>query len=656
MRLSRSLILLIFSLIFSFVKADITLPHIFSSNMVLQRDIHLSIWGWADPGERVTVTLNDQKRSTRTSREGIWVLELEPIPAGGPYEMKIKGKNEILLTDILMGDVWICSGQSNMEWSVSRSNDAEIEIANANYPEIRLFSVPNKISSRPLDNTDPAEWLPCNSENLPPFSAVGYFFGRELYRELNVPVGLINTTWGGTVAESWTSKETISQDPDFKDRLLVLENLNIPEANEKLEKEFEEWQQALRKMDAGFEDEMYIWADPNTNFNTWDMMTLPTLWEDAGLQEVDGVVWFSRSFQLTPDIVQKGVEINLGPIDDSDMVWINGQLVGQIFNHYNWNRKYDVDPNFLKVGDNIIVVRVEDYRGGGGIWGDQNQMYVKADPFRASLAGDWFYKVGTDKMPSSPPQTTFGPNSFPTLLYNAMINPLIPYGIKGAIWYQGESNASRAYQYRRIFRQMIEDWRKHWGQGDFPFLFVQLANFMEPKALPSESEWAELREAQTLTLNLPNTAMASAIDIGEAEDIHPRNKQDVGRRLAKGALKIAYDKDIVFSGPMYKSMHVEGNKVYIEFDHIGSGLKVHDPYGYLKGFTIAGDDRNFFWAKADLIDDHTVVVYSEKVDNPAAVRYGWADNPHDLNLYNQEGLPANPFRTDSWPGITIGKK
>ncbi len=656
MRFFRFLLLSSFVLIFVYVRADITLPYIFSSNMVLQRNINLSIWGWADPGERVTLTLNEQKKSTRTGRDGSWMLELEPMPAGGPYELSIKGKNEIHLTNVMLGDVWICSGQSNMEWSVRRSKDAEIEVKNASYPEIRLFNVPNKISSRPLESTDPTEWQPCNPENIPPFSAVAYFFGRELFKELNVPIGLINTTWGGTVAESWTSKETMAQDPDFKDRLQILENLNIPEANEKLKKEFDDWQQALREMDDGFENGVYIWAAPDMDFSSWDIMTLPSLWEDAGLPELDGVVWFSRTLQLSSDMIQKGIEINLGPIDDSDMVWINGNLVGQIFNHYNWNRKYTVDPEFLKDGENSIVVRVEDYRGGGGIWGDQNQMYVKAEGFQTSLAGDWRYRIGTDKMPSDPPQTTFGPNSFPTLLFNAMIHPLIPYRIKGVIWYQGESNAGRAYQYRRVFRQLIEDWRKYWDQGDFPFLFVQLANYMEPKTSPSESSWAELREAQTMALNLPNTAMASAIDIGEADDIHPRNKQEVGRRLALGALNIAYDQDIVFSGPKYKSMRVQGNKAYIEFDHVGSGLTVHDRYGYLKGFTIAGEDRRFFWARADLVDDHTVVIYSEKVDDPAAVRYGWADNPHDLNLYNQEGLPANPFRTDSWPGITIGKK
>ena len=656
MRFFRFLSLLFLSGAFFSTRADVTLPHLFSTNMVLQRDIDIPVWGWAGPGERVTVTLNDQKVSIRTNREGFWTLKLKPMPAGGPFDMRVKGKNEIILQNILIGDVWVCSGQSNMEWSVSRVNHAEMEIANATYPEIRLFTVPNKISSRLLPDTDETEWQPCTPITIPPFTAVGYFFGRELYQDLKVPIGLINTTWGGTIAESWTSRETIAEDPDFRDRLEVLDKLNIPEVNEELDRKFDEWQAKLREMDAGYNQGKYLWADPEININGWRTMQVPALWEDQGLQEMDGVVWFATDFELPPAVTTRGIEINLGPINDSDMVWINGQLVGQIFNHYNWNRKYMVDPKILKDGINRVVVRVEDYGGGGGIYGEKNQLFIQSGDFMKSLAGDWHYQVGADKIPSDLPQTNFGPNSFPTLLYNAMINPLLPFAIKGAIWYQGEANASRAYQYRRVFRQMIEDWREHWGQGNFPFLFVQLANFMKAKPIPSESEWAELREAQTLTLSLPNTGMASAIDIGEADDIHPRNKQEVGRRLALSALKTAYDQDVVYSGPTYKSMRIEGDKMYIEFDHTGSGLEVHDPYGYLKGFTVAGADRNFHWARADLVDDHTVVVRSSEVKDPLAVRYGWANNPYDLNLYNREGLPANPFRTDDWPGITTGKK
>jgi sialate O-acetylesterase len=636
--------------------ADVSMPYVFSSNMVLQRNIEIPVWGWASPGERINITLGEQKIRTKAEESGKWFVKLPAMKAGGPYEMIVDGKNQIRFTNIMIGDVWVCSGQSNMEWRVLQSNNAEDEIASANHPNIRLFTVPNKIDKEPQNNTDPTEWLACTPEVIGSFSAVGYFFGRKLNKDLDIPIGLINTTWGGTESESWTSAESIQDDPDFAEELKKLKSLDMDKANEEREKEFENWLQAFRELDAGYDDGVYLWASSDYDYLGWDQMELPGLWEDLGLEGLDGVVWFAKEVDLSDQEIENGFELNLGPIDDSDIVWVNGSKVGETFNIYNRNRRYQVTSEVLKQGVNTIVVRVEDYAGGGGIYGDKNQMYLESNGSKISLAGMWKYKVGTNKMPSGMPRGDFGPNSYPTLLFNAMINPLLPYGIKGAIWYQGESNAGRAYQYRRIFPMMITDWRSHWGQGNFPFLFVQLANFMQPKDPPAESTWAELREAQTMTLSLPSTGMATIIDIGEADDIHPTNKQDVGKRLALSAYKIAYGKDIVYTGPTYESMKIEGNKVYIKLSNTGSGLDVRDPYGYLKGFTVAGKDKTFHWAKAQKVDDTTVVVYSEMVSSPVAVRYGWADNPHDLNLYNKEGLPANPFRTDEWQGITYGKK
>jgi sialate O-acetylesterase len=636
-------------------QADVSMPYIFSSNMVLQRGMEIPVWGWASPGERINITLGEQRIRTKAESNGKWIVRLASMEAGGPYEMIIDGKNEIVFTNVMIGDVWICSGQSNMEWSVHQSNNAQEEIATANYKNIRLFTVPNKISKDPLDNTEQAEWEQCSSDNIGPFSAVGYFFGRQLHQDLKIPIGLINTTWGGTVAESWTSAESIEDDPDFSDDLTTLQNLDIDRANEDLDAEFKRWYQEFLEADKGYNDGQYVWAKSNIDIAGWESMELPGLWEDRGLIGMDGVVWFIKEIDLPDKVVDSGFDLHLGPIDDSDIAWINGFKVGETMNMYNRDRKYKVESDVLLQGKNQILIRVEDYRGGGGIYGDPNQMVVKAPDFELSLAGSWHYKVGLDKIPSQPPASEFGPNSYPTLLFNAMINPLVPYAITGAIWYQGEANAGRAYQYRRIFPQLITDWRTHWGQGDFPFLFVQLANFMQPKDPPAESTWAELREAQTMTLSLPNTGMATIIDIGEADDIHPRNKQDVGKRLALAAHKVAYGKDLVFTGPTFESMSVDGNKVSIKFENTGSGLHVKDPYGYVKGFTVAGKDKKFYWAKASKLDDKTVVIYAEQVSSPVAVRYGWADNPHDLNLYNKEGLPANPFRTDDWQGITFKK-
>ncbi len=656
--MKKNSLLFMLVMIFTYMpaRAEITLPYIFSSNMILQRDMEIPVWGWASPGERITVILGDNQQKTRAGKDGRWSLSLPAMQAGGPYEMTVEGSNAITYSNIMIGDVWICSGQSNMEWPVSRVNNADKEISDAEYPNIRLFTVPNKISALPLSNTYSAEWLLCTPETIPNFSAVGYFFGRELHHELNIPIGLVNTTWGGTLLESWTSPEAIARDPDFKKELEELKKISLTEENKRLEENFNTWKESVLDKDKGYAGGRYEWSAPGLDRRSWKSMELPALWEQRGLEGLDGVVWFARTFDIPADVADRGLEINLGAIDDSDMTWVNGALVGRIFNHYNWNRKYEVDPEDLKQGENLVVVRVEDYRGGGGIWGEPEQLYVKSGTHWQSLAGEWLYQVGLEEFPSEPPGTSFGPNSFPTLLFNAMIHPIVPYAVKGAIWYQGESNASRAYQYRRIFPQMIRDWRAQWGQGDFPFFFVQLANFMEPRALPMESEWAELREAQSMTLALPNTGMASTIDIGEADDIHPRNKQEAGKRLALNAFKIAYERNVVHTGPTFDTMKIEGDKVFIDFDHVGSGLEVRDPYGYLKGFAIAGSDHEFHWARAELIDINTVVVYSGKVSTPVAVRYGWADNPHDLNLYNKEGLPANPFRTDNWQGITEGKK
>ncbi len=471
-----ALVLLVFCVAQS--KADVSLPRIFSSNMVLQQGKEIPVWGQATKGERVTVTFNGTAQRAKADKNGQWRVNLPAQSYGGPYVLTIKGKNTIEFENVMVGEVWICSGQSNMQWTVKDSDNAEEEIAAAGHPGIRLFYVPREVAQFPQSDISGGEWVECSPETIPGFSAVAYFFGRALHEELNVPVGLVHTSWGGTVAETWMSPSVMGDDPDFGAKFKELQEKDMNEIDKK------------------------------------------------------------------------------------------------------------------------------------------------------------------------------NPNAYPSLLYNAMIQPLIPYAMQGAIWYQGESNAGRAKQYQRIFPGLINDWRNQWKQGDFPFLFVSLANFRKPVEQPAESDWAELREAQTMTLSLPNTGMALAIDIGDADDIHPRNKQDVGKRLALNALKIAYDQDIVYSGPLYESVEFKNGKAYVTFSETGSGLEVKDKYGYLKGFAIAGADRVFHWAKAELADAKTVVVYSDEVKNPVAVRYGWANNPDDVNLYNREELPANPFRTDEWPGIT----
>jgi len=532
-------------------------------------------------------------------------------------------------------------------------------MAAADYPNIRLFTVQKKIADTPQADCT-GQWSLCKPDTIPGFSAVGYFFGRHLHKELGVPVGLVNTSWGGTVAEAWTSSDALAKMPEFKTLMArIAEAKADPDSSmQKYQAELDAWQ---KKVDAaGAQGRAAI--EPGFDDSGWKDMALPATWEQAGLPDFDGLVWFRKTIDVPESWAGKELMLELGPIDDQDTTWINGIRVGAHTGPGKWQalRKYPLAANVIKAGQNVIAVQVLDTGGGGGINGQPGQMKLKPldadDTDALSLAGAWRYKVGYNlaSMPPQPqpPVWVNNPNA-PTVLYNGMIAPLVPFGIRGAIWYQGESNAGRAYQYRELFPTMISNWRQKWNQGEFPFLFVQLANYMATQPEPGESAWAELREAQLMTLQLANTGMATIIDIGEANDIHPRNKQDVGKRLALWALARTYGRDVVYSGPLYRSMAIEGDKIRLRFDHVGSGLVAQDG-GLLKGFAIAGKDRKFVWANAK-IEGQTVVVSSAAVAEPVAVRYGWANNPI-CNLYNDADLPASPFRTDDWPGVTANSK
>ncbi|MFW5889773.1 MAG: sialate O-acetylesterase [Marinilabiliaceae bacterium] len=629
--------------------AEVTLPKIFSDNMVLQRGKELRIWGNADSGEKITVSLGPRKETTRANNKGKWEIRLSPFRAGGPHQLIVKGENTIAFKNVMIGDVWLASGQSNMEWSVDRSDNAEEEIQLANFKDIRLFTVPREMASTPQSDFEEGQWFECTPETVGDFSAVAYFFGRNLHNQMDVPIGLINSSWGGTVAETWISPEVMKKDKDFK--AMMSEGApDLEEQEEAAREKMEDWLSKIEKEDKG---RAAKWENPETKDEAWEEMTLPVLWEQAGLSNLDGVVWFRKKFHLSEAEAGRGMILNLGPVDDSDFTYVNGKLIGKNIDQYDLDRRYNVPAENLKPGENVIAVRVVDTGGGGGFSGTEDQLYYMTGEGKKSLAGQWKYHVGVEgEAPSSPRS---GPNICPSLLFNGMIHPITSFPIRGTIWYQGESNASRAWQYRRLFRKLIKDWRSQWNQPDMPFLFVQLANFMKADHQPVESEWAELREAQALALELPHTGMAVTIDIGEADDIHPRNKQDVGKRLALSALKVSYDQDIVHSGPMYESFTVRGNKAILEFSSTGSGLVADDKYGYLKGFAIAGEDQEFHWARARIEDDK-VMVWSDQVEKPVAVRYAWGNNPEEANLYNEEGLPAAPFRTDNWEPVTKGKK
>jgi len=629
--------------------AEPFLSPVFTDNMVLQRDQKDAVWGWAKPGEKVSVTLAGQAADAVAGADGKWKVLLPALPAGGPHTMTVAGPETVTLQNVLIGDVWLCSGQSNMEWVVANSNNPEKEIAAANFPQIRSLTLNHVTAAEPQATFSGSGWQVCSPQTVGGFTAVGYFFGRKLNEELKVPIGLIHSSWGGTIAEAWASKEGLAPLQDFNAAMEDLERQSKASPNGTSPQE--EW---LTKNDKGTAGG---WSDELFADSAWTTANQPLQWTHSGvaeLENLDGVAWFRRSLEVPADAAGKEAVLHLGGIDDEDTVWLNGQKIGAT-EGFQKHRVYPVPAGLLKKGENSIAIRVIDINGGGGLTGPAEVMKLAvAGSPPLSLAGAWRYKIGADFIETGafPKRADSNPN-IPTVLYNAMISPLLPYGLKGAIWYQGESNADRAIQYRKVLPAMIRDWRKAFGQGDFPFYIVQLANFMPRAPLPGESKWAELREAQAFTAkNVPNSGLAVAIDIGDAADIHPRNKQDVGNRLALEALAKTYGKNIVSTGPDFKEAKTEGTTIRLNFTNVGGGLVARG--GTLKGFAIAGADKKFVWADAK-IDGASILVSSPQVAAPVAVRYAWADNP-EATLFNQEGLPAIPFRTDDWPAATEGRK
>ncbi|MGD8539592.1 MAG: sialate O-acetylesterase [Candidatus Aminicenantes bacterium] len=640
--------------------ANIGLPNLFSDHMVLQQDIHVPIWGTADPKGTVTVEFIDQKVRAHSNDAGEWKILLKPLKAGGPYELKIIGTDTHIIRDILVGEVWLGSGQSNMEMPLAgwgKVENYEQEIAEASYPDIRLFQVSHKMSLTPEKEVPSKGWRICTPVSIPDFSSTAYFFGRMLHKELEVPVGLIHSSWGGTIIEAWMSAESLQFMPSLHQRTVKLKSMtealqkqyDVPNDDDLFDLILKQWQDEIPKMDRGLNDPAGSWASHELETNDWDTMVLPNNWENEGLPGMDGIVWFRKMVDIPGAWIGKDLILNISAVDDIDETYFNGILVGRT---EGWDapRSYTVPKDLIKAGPNVIAIRVRDNLGGGGIWGDPALFNLSLDgQMTISLAGLWEYRIGLDwNELSTPALNPYNPNC-PTLLSNGMIEPVIPYALRGIIWYQGESNTGNAYQYRELFPRLIRDWRQRWNQGNFPFLFVQLANFMSVKDQPGEDSWAELREAQLLTLSEPYTGMVVAIDIGDANDIHPKNKQEVGRRLALSALRIAYEQDVVASGPVYQSMQIENEKIRLTFSNIADSLVIKNGED-LKGFAIAGEDRVFRWAEAT-IDGDTVILWHPQIEEPVAARYAWASNPI-CNLYNSAGLPASPFRTDDWPGIT----
>jgi len=661
MRTNRILLFIICLLVALNTMATVKMPAVFSDNMVLQQKSSVPFWGSAAPGKLLKITTSwDQKvYETTVGSNGNWETKVSTPSYGGPFSIEINDGTPVVLHNVMIGEVWICSGQSNMEMPLGgwgKVLNYEQEIAAANYPDIRLLQVNKKTSTKPLADLSVASggWVSCSPQTVAEFSSVGYFFGATLYNDLKIPIGLINTSWGGTIAEAWTSGDMLKTMPDFTAAVTQMEKVNEKGYDTELnyEQQLARWRSEVNKADKGYQDEKALWTDRNFVDTDWKTMEIPCLWEDKELINFDGVVWLRRTVSIPANWQNKELKLSLDMIDDDDITFFNGVEVGRT-EGWNLDRNYTIPAKLVKSGKAVITVRIFDTGGGGGIYGNPAKINLRLDADNSiGLAGKWQYSIGfkLSQIPARPADPN-SPNR-PTVLYNAMIHPIVPFTIRGAIWYQGESNDSRAYQYRELFPLMIKDWRNQWNLS-FPFYFVQLANFTKSPEQPEESNWAELREAQLQTMHLENTGMAVSIDIGDEKDIHPKNKKEVGRRLALIAEAKTYNQKIPYSGPVYNTFVIEKNTIRIKFFHTDGGLKTPDGTA-LKGFAIAGPDHKFRWAEAT-IDGNEIIVSCKDVSDPVAVRYAWAKNPV-CNLYNGAGLPASPFRTDDWPGVTAGQK
>ena len=622
---------------------------LFTDNMVLQRDISVPVWGWTEPGATVTVSIAAQTVTAVAQADGKWLARLEPMQAGGPFRMKIAGPQSVVLKNVMIGDVWICSGQSNMEMGIGAATNGAEEIARATNSMIRLYIVPEETAFSPRSNPR-SHWDVCTPATAAKgywkgFSAVGYFFGRKIQEETGVPIGMIQSAWPGRIAEAWMSESALGALPEHKAQVAAFKAEvaeHLEQGAEYNEKAMQEW---WLKNDPGSVSD--AWAKPDFDHSAWKTMDLPQFWEQAGLPDFDGIVWYRREVTVPASWSGRDLTLHLGPIDDRDTTWFNGVKVGGL-DAWNAERDYRIPADLVWTGRNVIAIRVLDTGLGGGLWGKPEQLSLerKGEP-PIPLAGPWPYCAGKHLKDSTPlpRDLTAGNPNLPAVLFNGMIAPLVPFGIKGVIWYQGESNSERSSQYRDLLTALIRDWRARFGVGDFSFLIVQLANFRDGPDEPAVSDRSVIRETQMLvSQSEPNCGLAVAIDIGNPTDIHPANKQEVGRRLALAALANVYGKKIEYSGPIYRSFEIEGNSIRLSFDH-ANGLAARD--GELKSFVIAGRDGKFAPARAT-IDRNTIVVSSPTVAEPVAVRYGWADSP-ECNLCNAAGLPASPFRTDSPP-------
>lgn len=623
------------------------LAGVFADHMVLQRDAPLRIWGQAEPGQRVRVQLAGRSADATADRDGRWQAALAPLKAGGPHRLQVSaGAERRQLDDVLIGDVWIAAGQSNMEWRLADANDAATTIAAAGaHPRIRHAKMPHRVSLQPLRDAPPLRWDVSGPATAGDFSAVAWHFARRVQADVKVPIGILNLSWGGTHVETWTSPRAAAADPDLADTVRAMP----ADADAFVQRRRDRLLERVRRFQ-GSEPFDIAGADPRLDDRAWATLNAPQVWEQQGLPGLDGKVWLRRHVTLTAAEAAGAATLHLGLVDDCDESFVNGQPVGKTCG-WDTPRAYALPAGLLREGDNLVAVRVSDTGGDGGFHGAPAQLRLDTAAGTRPLAGTWQARVESLQPVQEP-----GPNDLPSLLFNGMVRPFTPLAVRGVIWYQGETNAPRAARYAQAFPRLIEDWRAQWREqgrpGVMPFYFVQLSSYGPRPPLPEGSAFAELREAQRQTLALPATGMAVSIDVGDADDIHPRDKRTVGERLARIALAGAYGKPLAFKGPTLRaSRQLPDGAVELTFADVAGGLATRGG-GPLLGFAIAGEDRRFLPARAEIVGRDRVRVWSEAVARPAALRYAWGDSPLEANLVDGAGLPASPLRTDGWPLVT----
>lgn len=650
----RTLLALLLSVAsgFSALQAKVQLPAFIGDNMVLQQKEKVKIWGTSTAvGKELSVNTswNNKSYQVEVDQQGGWQVYLETPKYGGPYQITINDGDQLILKNILIGEVWFCSGQSNMEMPLAgwgKINNFEQEIKAANFPNIRILQIPKATANQPTAavKVESGGWNPVTPQSIPEFSATAYFFAREIYEKTGIPIGLIHSSWGGTIIEAWMSREALSP---FSTYTAAIEKIQRPDAQEIYAKDLAEWNRVAEQQDQVKTATQGEWFAPQLDKSSWSTITIPSFFDNNLFPGMDGVVYFGKDVELPAHWQGKPLKLILGAIDDNDITYVNGTKVGETVG-YDQIRKYTV-PATANNGSLLhIAVRVFDGAGDGGIYGGTEQPRLEGpNGEQLSLVGDWKCKVGYDlaKLPAKP-NAMEGPNR-PTVLYNAMVKPFVDFKIKGAIWYQGESNAdSKDAPYQQLLPALIQDWRQQWNNEKMPFYFVQLANFKAKSVTPQPSSWARLREAQRQTLKLPYTGMAVITDIGDAQDIHPKNKQDVGRRLGWIATAQLYGKKIPYSGPVLQHWTTKAAEMELSFNPMGKKLVLKGADNRNSGFTIAGADQVFYPAEVKQVGNK-LIVSAKEVPSPVAVRYGWADNP-DLTLYNEAGIPGSPFRTDDW--------